>query len=86
VPAILPNPGVVARREECLTNLSKPVLRGEEMLQLEFCSRAVYQYFSVPAEVYSRCSLQHPKRVDPFRFYYLEFALLFSLAGMGECK
>ena len=25
---------------------------GRELLQLEFCSRAVYQYFSVPAAVY----------------------------------
>ena len=25
---------------------------AQELLQLEFCSRAVYQYFSVPAAVY----------------------------------
>jgi hypothetical protein len=25
---------------------------GRELLQLEFCSRAVYQYFSVPAAVH----------------------------------
>ena len=25
---------------------------AQALLQLEFCSRAVYQYFSVPAEVY----------------------------------
>jgi len=37
---------------ESTTLLTVSYDEAEALLQLEFCSRAVYQYFSVPAAVY----------------------------------
>ena len=36
---------------------------ARELLQLEFCSRAVYQYFSVPLRYINRCWMLHPRGV-----------------------